>query len=86
MFRLLHDIRQEEEQFRRDHREYLERGRRHAGSIEVQRDPTIPPNTVIFPETGEQLQFPDSAARLGSSIFGGQNDAILNALDACPIQ
>ena len=85
-FRLMHDIHQQAEQFRRDHKEQVERARRHAGSIEVQRSPTVPPNTIIFPETGQQLHIDDSTTRLGSSIFRRENDALLNALDACPIQ
>ena len=85
-FRLMHDIHQQAEEFRRNHREQVERARRHAGSIEVQRDPTVPPNTIIFPETGRQIHIDDSTAELGSSIFGRQNDALLNGLDACPIQ
>ena len=86
MFRLLRDIRHEEEQFRREHRERLERARRHAGSIEVHRDPTVPPNTIMLPETGRQIHIDDSTARLGSFIFGRQNDGIFNNLEACPIQ
>jgi len=82
----MHDIHQQAEQFRREHRERVERARRHAGSIEVQCDPTVPPNTIIFPETGRQIHIDDSTARLGLSIFGRENDALLNALDACPIQ
>ena len=72
MFRLLRDIRHEEEHFRRKHRERLERARRHAGSIEVHRDPTVPPNTIIFPETGEQIHISDSTARLGAMIWKRQ--------------
>ena len=85
-FRLMHDIHQQAEECRRNHREQVERARRHAGSIEVHRDPTVPPNTIIFPETGQQIHIDDSTAELGSSIFGRQNDGLLNALDACPIQ
>ena len=85
-FRLMHDIHPLEEQFRRDHEERLERARRHGRSIEVERDPTVPPNTIIFPETGRQIHIDDRTAELESSIFRRENDALLNALEACPIQ
>ena len=65
-----------EEKQRREHRR-----RTIAGSITVERDPTVPQNTLIFPESGKHINIEKRAAEVGNSIFGRQNDALWNGLE-----
>ena len=68
--------REEEEKKRR------ERTRREVeGSITVIRDPTVPPNTLIFPESGERIEIDEKTAEVANMLFGRQNDHIWNGLE-----
>ena len=68
--------RQKEEKKRR------ERYRREVqGSITVIRDPTVPPNTLIFPESGERIEIDEKTAEVANMLFGRQNDHIWNGLE-----
>jgi len=79
-----HILRTQERDRKREEKEKKRRERKRRevqGSITVIRDPTVPPNTLIFPESGERIEIDEKTAELGSFIFGRQNDALWNGLE-----